>query len=87
MLEARLPDDQIPRGARNAVSKDGYDSWAERKISYRDRGKACVRPAPDRINGQESNLAVVDAAQLHDWVVARRILGVAARGLRDALEV
>ena len=72
MLEVRVPEDQILRRARNTVGKDGRDSGAKRKAAIQpDSSKACVRPAPDRINGQESNLAVVDAAQLHDWVIAR----------------
>jgi len=66
-----LPDDQILRGARNAVGKDGYQSWAARKLSERDRPKACVRPAVDWIDREENDLAAVEAAQLYDRIIAR----------------
>ena len=81
-----LGDDQRLRNARNAIGKDGYQSRPGRKASHWERGKACVRPAIDGIDREENNLAVVEAAQLHDRVIARGILGVAAGSLRDALK-
>ena len=81
-----MREDQIPRITRNAVGKDSHHRRPKRKVSHRDGPKACVRPTTSRIDRKESHLAIVDAAQLHDRVVARRILSVTTGGLRDALE-
>jgi hypothetical protein len=71
MLGLVFHDEQILRSARNTVGKDGHQSRAERKVSNRASNEACVRPAADRSDQEESNLAVIETAQLHDRVIAR----------------
>src|SRR5438477_11501649 len=71
ILAVMLGDDQRLRNARNAIGKDGHQSRAGRKPSHRKRGKAGVRPAVDWIDREKNNLAALEAAQLHDRVIAR----------------
>src|SRR4029453_2835977 len=47
-------DDDITGGAWDAVGKDRHQSRAGRKASYRERAKACVRPAPEGIGLEEN---------------------------------
>ena len=54
-----------------AISKDGHQSRAERKVSDWARKKACVRPAADPSDQEENNLAAIENAQLHEGVIAR----------------
>ena len=70
-LLVAVRDDHISRTARDAIGKDSHQSRAERKVSNPARNEACVRPAADRSDQEESNLAVIETAQLHDWVIAR----------------
>src|SRR5437879_83082 len=63
---------QVFRVTRDAIGKDGHQSWAKGNASaVRSEGR--VRPASRRIHRKECDLAVIDAPQLHDRVIARRI--------------
>jgi len=65
-----VADDHVLRRAWNTVGKDRHQSWDGRKVCDGTRNEASVRPVGVRINQQENNLAVIDAAQLDDGIIA-----------------
>jgi hypothetical protein len=70
-LAVSFLDDHICCIAGNAVGKDSHERRAVRKAFHRKRSEACIRPAVGWIDRGKDNLAVVDAAQLRDRVIAR----------------